>query len=102
MHSGRFLEVLNSSSGERVAAHAFGDADSVGCRVTCSCELNLDSQQKLLVGYEDEATNLLCVFDITTGVLSRSIIIPQPVYQLLSAKIYNHEINNNTFLGDLY
>lgn len=77
--SGRFLEVVNSRTGERVTAYEFGKSESYGARVTAVCELKIKHERMLLVGYEDETANLLCIFNIRTGIMCCSIVFPQSV-----------------------
>ena len=78
-YSGRNLEVLSSRTGARIAAHEFGEPDSVRARVTTACEIKFGKEHKLLIGYEDEVANLLCVFDIKRGILTSNILFPQSV-----------------------
>ncbi|XP_064642421.1 protein ELYS-like isoform X2 [Lineus longissimus] len=77
---GASLEVVNSSTSERIAAWSFGSViKDTKTTIMCVVEYEYDGVPHLLVGLDTSNNGMICIFDIKTSKIVKAIEIPEKV-----------------------
>lgn len=83
-HSNR-VDILNNTSGQRVASRAFG-ARFPDAVVTACCEISFGGHASLLVASSSRAGHLICRMNIGTSVLLEAFSVPHEVRERIRSR----------------